>query len=157
MRDFQSALTADTARTAAFFRGMLARGVYPPPSQFEAWFLSGAHTDDATWTKTIKAARAALMAALPIDLPDRRAAVSSRTRRIVPAGSVDVLAFGRRDRAAAADQHAEQRALHAAEDAADDRADAGAGADLAGFTLDAFALERLRSRCRGSDSCGRGP
>ena len=30
---------------ATFFRGMLARGVYPPPSQFEAWFLSAAHTD----------------------------------------------------------------------------------------------------------------
>ena len=30
--------------TRAFFRGMLARGVYPPPSQFEAWFLSAAHT-----------------------------------------------------------------------------------------------------------------
>ena len=24
---------------------MLARGIYPPPSQFEAWFLSAAHTD----------------------------------------------------------------------------------------------------------------
>ena len=31
--------------TRAFFRGMLARGIYPPPSQFEAWFLSGAHTE----------------------------------------------------------------------------------------------------------------
>ena len=44
VRDFQSALTADTARYGAFFRAMLARGVYLPPSQFEAWFLSGAHT-----------------------------------------------------------------------------------------------------------------
>jgi len=40
---------------------MLDRGVYPPPSQFEAWFLSGAHTE-ADVLKTIKAARAALMA-----------------------------------------------------------------------------------------------
>jgi glutamate-1-semialdehyde 2,1-aminomutase len=38
---------------------MLARGVYPPPSQFEAWFLSGAHTDRDV-AQTIKAARAAL-------------------------------------------------------------------------------------------------
>ena len=29
---------------ARFFRAMLNRGVYPPPSQFEAWFLSAAHT-----------------------------------------------------------------------------------------------------------------
>ena len=32
---------ADTAAYGRFFRGMLARGVYPPPSQFEAWFISG--------------------------------------------------------------------------------------------------------------------
>jgi glutamate-1-semialdehyde 2,1-aminomutase len=44
VRDFASATSADTARYARFFRGMLARGVYPPPSQFEAWFLSAAHT-----------------------------------------------------------------------------------------------------------------
>jgi glutamate-1-semialdehyde 2,1-aminomutase len=38
---------------------MLKRGVYPPPSQFEAWFLSAAHTD-AHVKKTIAAARAAM-------------------------------------------------------------------------------------------------
>jgi glutamate-1-semialdehyde 2,1-aminomutase len=38
---------------------MLERGVYPPPSQFEAWFLSAAHTAKDIDT-TIKAARAAL-------------------------------------------------------------------------------------------------
>jgi glutamate-1-semialdehyde 2,1-aminomutase len=59
VRDFASAMTADTTRYAAFFRGMLARGVYPPPSQFEAWFLSGAHTDRDV-QQTIKAARATL-------------------------------------------------------------------------------------------------
>ena len=42
VRDYQSALhVGHGTRTAAFFRGMLARGIYPPPSQFEAWFLSG--------------------------------------------------------------------------------------------------------------------
>ena len=41
--------------TRAFFRGMLARGIYPPPSQFEAWFLSAAHTE-ADVKKTIRAA-----------------------------------------------------------------------------------------------------
>ena len=40
VRDYQSALTADTAAYGRFFHGMLARGIYPPPSQFEAWFLS---------------------------------------------------------------------------------------------------------------------
>ncbi|MCU1381811.1 MAG: hemL2, partial [Acidobacteria bacterium] len=44
VRDFASATSANTERYAAFFRGMLQRGVYPPPSQFEAWFLSAAHT-----------------------------------------------------------------------------------------------------------------
>jgi glutamate-1-semialdehyde 2,1-aminomutase len=38
---------------------MLARGIYPPPSQFEAWFLSAAHTEHDV-EKTIRAARAAL-------------------------------------------------------------------------------------------------
>ena len=42
--DYQSATQADTAVYARFFRGMIARGIYLPPSQFEAWFLSGAHT-----------------------------------------------------------------------------------------------------------------
>ena len=44
VHDYQSATRADTAVYARFFRGMIARGIYPPPSQFEAWFLSGAHT-----------------------------------------------------------------------------------------------------------------
>jgi glutamate-1-semialdehyde 2,1-aminomutase len=59
VRDYDSALKADTAAYAAFFRGMLARGIYPPPSQFEAWFLSDAHTDRDV-KKTIAAARAAM-------------------------------------------------------------------------------------------------
>jgi glutamate-1-semialdehyde 2,1-aminomutase len=40
---------------------MLARGIYPPPSQFEAWFLSAAHTERDV-DKTIKAARDTLTA-----------------------------------------------------------------------------------------------
>ena len=43
----------------AELKAMLARGIYLPPSQFEAWFLSGAHTKrDAE--KTVKAAREAM-------------------------------------------------------------------------------------------------
>ena len=38
--DFASAKRSDTKRYAAFFRGMLARGVFLPPSQFEAMFVS---------------------------------------------------------------------------------------------------------------------
>jgi glutamate-1-semialdehyde 2,1-aminomutase len=40
---------------------MLARGIYPPPSQFEAWFLSAAHTDRDV-KKTVEAAHAAMKA-----------------------------------------------------------------------------------------------
>jgi glutamate-1-semialdehyde 2,1-aminomutase len=44
VRDYESATSADTARYARFFRAMLNRGIYLPPSQFEAWFLSSAHS-----------------------------------------------------------------------------------------------------------------
>jgi glutamate-1-semialdehyde 2,1-aminomutase len=59
VRDFQSATAANTDRYAAFFRGMLARGIYPPPSQFEAWFLSAAHTVKDV-ERTIEAAKGAM-------------------------------------------------------------------------------------------------
>ena len=59
VRDYSSATSADTDRYARFFRGMLARGIYPPPSQFEAWFLSAAHTATDV-DKTIAAAREAM-------------------------------------------------------------------------------------------------
>ena len=45
VRDFQSALRADTAAFGRFFLGMLDQGVYLPPSQFEALFLSLAHEE----------------------------------------------------------------------------------------------------------------
>ena len=56
VRDYQSAVGADTTMYAAFFNGMLARGIYAPPSQFEAWFLSAAHTSGDV-EKTVKAAK----------------------------------------------------------------------------------------------------
>jgi len=59
VRDYRSAAAADTTAYASFFRGMLARGIYPPPSQFEAWFLSGAHTERDV-DRTIKAAKSVL-------------------------------------------------------------------------------------------------
>ncbi|MBI4265758.1 MAG: glutamate-1-semialdehyde 2,1-aminomutase [Acidobacteria bacterium] len=59
VRDYDSALTANTRAYAAFFSGMLARGIYPPPSQFEAWFLSAAHSDRDV-KKTVEASRGAM-------------------------------------------------------------------------------------------------
>jgi glutamate-1-semialdehyde 2,1-aminomutase len=44
--DWDSAKRADTAKFATFHRGMLERGIYLPPSQFEAAFVSAAHTDE---------------------------------------------------------------------------------------------------------------
>jgi glutamate-1-semialdehyde 2,1-aminomutase len=57
--DYESARTADAARYARFFQAMLARHVYLPPSQFEVWFVSLAHTE-ADIEATIETARAAL-------------------------------------------------------------------------------------------------
>ncbi len=59
VRDYASALRANSLQYATFFRGMLARGVYAPPSQFEAWFVSAAHTEAAIG-RTVAAARAAM-------------------------------------------------------------------------------------------------
>jgi len=57
--DFDSAMKADRTKYAAFFRAMLDRGVYLAPSQFEAGFVSTAHTD-AEIDRTIALAREAL-------------------------------------------------------------------------------------------------
>ncbi|OGK07203.1 MAG: glutamate-1-semialdehyde-2,1-aminomutase [Candidatus Riflebacteria bacterium GWC2_50_8] len=43
--DYQSAKTSNTALFARWFRGMLAEGIYLAPSQFEAAFVSAAHSD----------------------------------------------------------------------------------------------------------------
>jgi glutamate-1-semialdehyde 2,1-aminomutase len=59
VRDYESALRANTSAYTTFFKGMLTRGIYPPPSQFEAWFLSAAHTDRDVG-KTVAAARGAM-------------------------------------------------------------------------------------------------
>jgi glutamate-1-semialdehyde 2,1-aminomutase len=61
--DYVSAKRSDTARYAGYFRGMLDRGLFLAPSQFEAMFVSAAHTDEDI-VRTVEAARASL-AALP--------------------------------------------------------------------------------------------
>jgi glutamate-1-semialdehyde 2,1-aminomutase len=45
VRSYEEAACSDTDEYAAWCRALLARGVYPPPSQFEAWFPSLAHTE----------------------------------------------------------------------------------------------------------------
>jgi glutamate-1-semialdehyde 2,1-aminomutase len=57
--DYATAKLADTARFGTFFRKMRDRGVFLPPSQFEAMFVSLAHTDEDV-DQVIAAARAAL-------------------------------------------------------------------------------------------------
>jgi glutamate-1-semialdehyde 2,1-aminomutase len=47
VHDYAGAQAAATWRFPAFFHALLERGVYPPPSPFEAWFVSAALDDDA--------------------------------------------------------------------------------------------------------------
>ncbi len=59
--DWESAKRSDTARFGRFFRAMLERGVYLAPSQFEAAFLSAAHSAEDI-RRTVAAAREAFNA-----------------------------------------------------------------------------------------------
>ena len=61
VRDYAAARKSDAVCFAAFFREMLNRGIFLPPSQFEALFVSSAHSD-ADIDETIAAARASLAA-----------------------------------------------------------------------------------------------
>ncbi len=56
--DLEGAQACDLRTHAAWCRGLLARGVYPPPSQFEAWFPSLVHTTEQL-ERTVTAAAAA--------------------------------------------------------------------------------------------------
>ncbi|HEY5710137.1 MAG TPA: glutamate-1-semialdehyde 2,1-aminomutase [Solirubrobacterales bacterium] len=57
--DFATASACDLDAHARFCRALLERGVYPPPSQFEAWFVSLAHDEDSI-DRTLEAAAEAL-------------------------------------------------------------------------------------------------
>jgi glutamate-1-semialdehyde 2,1-aminomutase len=59
--DYESAKRSDTARFARFFHAMLERGIYLPPSQFEAAFVSAAHSEEDI-RRTAAAIREALQA-----------------------------------------------------------------------------------------------
>jgi glutamate-1-semialdehyde 2,1-aminomutase len=56
IRNFEDAQACDTERYAAYFRELLERGIYVAPSQFEAMFVSLAHSDDDI-DRTVEAAR----------------------------------------------------------------------------------------------------
>ncbi len=57
--DWTSASRSDTARYGRYFWGLIERGIYMPCSQYEALFVSSAHTD-ADIDATVQAARAVL-------------------------------------------------------------------------------------------------
>ncbi|MEQ9093353.1 MAG: hypothetical protein RLN63_04550, partial [Miltoncostaeaceae bacterium] len=57
--DHPGATASDTAAYGRFARALLACGIYPPPSQFEAWFVSLAHGEDELRTLREGLARAA--------------------------------------------------------------------------------------------------
>jgi glutamate-1-semialdehyde 2,1-aminomutase len=59
VREYAGAKKCDTTRFASFFRAMLERGVFLAPSQFEALFVSAAHSD-ADIDRTISATRESL-------------------------------------------------------------------------------------------------
>jgi glutamate-1-semialdehyde 2,1-aminomutase len=61
VRNYENAKRSDTSRYARFFREMLTRGILVAPSQFEAMFVSTAHTEEDI-SKTLAAARDSLRA-----------------------------------------------------------------------------------------------
>ncbi|HEV2715589.1 MAG TPA: glutamate-1-semialdehyde 2,1-aminomutase [Terriglobales bacterium] len=63
--DWDSAARSDTEAFGRFFRSMLDNGIYLPPSQFEAAFLSAAHTSDDI-QETIAAAKQAFATSVPL-------------------------------------------------------------------------------------------
>ena len=65
VRDFAGASACDLDAYGRFARALLERGVYPPASQFEAWFVSTAH-DEAAIERTVSAAGEAFAEALPV-------------------------------------------------------------------------------------------
>ncbi|WP_372496999.1 glutamate-1-semialdehyde 2,1-aminomutase [Pseudonocardia humida] len=66
--DYAGAQAAQTWRFPAFFHAMLERGVYLPPSAYEAWFVSAALTDE-TWEVIADALPAAASAAATATAP----------------------------------------------------------------------------------------
>jgi glutamate-1-semialdehyde 2,1-aminomutase len=59
VNNFSDAKTSDTALFGRYFKGMLDKGIYLPPSQYESWFLSAA-LGDSEYDQIITASKATL-------------------------------------------------------------------------------------------------
>ena len=59
VNNFSDAKTSDTALFGKYFKGMLDKGIYLPPSQYESWFLSAA-LGDSEYDQIITASKATL-------------------------------------------------------------------------------------------------
>ena len=59
VNNFSDAKTSDTALFGRYFKGMLEKGIYLPPSQYESWFLSAA-LGDSEYDQIITASKATL-------------------------------------------------------------------------------------------------
>jgi glutamate-1-semialdehyde 2,1-aminomutase len=68
VHDYAGAQAAATWRFPAFFHALLERGIYPPPSAFEAWFVSAA-LDEEAWSAIEAAMPAAARAAATATSP----------------------------------------------------------------------------------------
>jgi glutamate-1-semialdehyde 2,1-aminomutase len=86
VRDYDDARTQDVPRYTAFFHEMLARGVYLPPSAFEAWFvnatLAGVALDRVL--EALPAAARAAAAADPAAAPPAAVAVAKDAQELSP-------------------------------------------------------------------------
>jgi glutamate-1-semialdehyde 2,1-aminomutase len=77
--DYATATRQNVLRYKAFFHEMLARGVYLPPSAYEAWFVGAAH-DDAALSRVAEALPHAAKAAAAVRAPELDAPPSSEDR-----------------------------------------------------------------------------
>ena len=85
VRDYAGAAACDLEAYGAWCRALLERGVYPPPSQFEAWFPSLAHTDEQV-DRTLAAAADAFAEARGVSALDRLAATVRGRGGLLAAG-----------------------------------------------------------------------
>jgi glutamate-1-semialdehyde 2,1-aminomutase len=97
IRDYDDARGQDLGAFKAFFHEMLRRGVYLPPSAFEAWFLSAAHDDTALDRIVVALPHAALAAAAASSGRVAAAAASSGRVAAAAASSGPALEPGRMD------------------------------------------------------------
>jgi glutamate-1-semialdehyde 2,1-aminomutase len=77
--DYATATRQNVLRYKAFFHEMLARGVYLPPSAYEAWFLSASH-DDAALERIADALPHAARAAVAVTAPELESPPTSEDR-----------------------------------------------------------------------------